>query len=251
MHVHVLFQCFFVLLKPAQRPHLVCPLSSDIEAIVSVVLKRLASLTLSVDIEALSTRTNSSEIKVMSAMNSALATTMPGSVDAELFTGVWNVIAAAQSELMLFVVAMVSYYVLHMQKVAHNQKLQAKKVKVLEEEEKDENRRDDSNIKKTSGVGTKKAAEKPFQDSMQSGDRAKRVPSSSQIDVGKHITMIRNYATEKNLQGAFSVFKSLEEGDADLNNVDMCPRHRRSRQGRYNNATWLTKGTSWLKQRRR
>jgi len=152
-------------------------------------------------------------------MNSALATTMPGSVDAELFTGVWNVIASAQSELMLFVVAMVSYYVLHMQKVAHNQKLQAKKVKVLEEEEKDENRRDDSNIKKTSGVGTKKAAEKPFQDSMQSGDRAKRVPSSSQIDVGKHITMIRNYATEKNLQGAFSVFKSLEESDADLNSV--------------------------------
>merc|ERR1719428_1348798 len=54
---------------------------------------------------------------------------------------------------------------------------------------------------------------------MQSGDRAKRVPGSAQIDIGKHITMIRNYATEKNLQGAFSVFKSLEEGDADLNSV--------------------------------
>jgi len=149
-------------------------------------------------------------------MNSALATTMSGSVDAELFTGVWNVIESAQSELLLFVAAMVGYYVLHMQKVAYNQKLQGKKVKVLEDEEKG----DDTKTKKISGVGTKKyAMEKTFQESMQSGDRAKRVPGSAQIDIGKHITIIRNHAAEKNLQGAFSVFKSLEEGDAELNSV--------------------------------
>merc|ERR1719333_1470084 len=74
--------------------------------------------------------------------------------------------------------------------------------------------------RRQAALGQKKyAMEKTFQESMQSGDRAKRVPGSTQIDIGKHITMIRNHAAEKNLQGAFSVFKSLEEGDVELNSV--------------------------------
>jgi len=153
-------------------------------------------------------------------MNTALAVTTSGSVDVELFAGVWNVIVSAQSDLLLFVVAVVGYFVLYMQRIPRNPKLQAKKLKVLEEEDKDEKYHDDTKTKKSSPRGTKKyAAEKTFQDSMQSGDRAKKLLASSQIDVGKQITMIRNCATEKNLQGAFSIFKSLEEGGVDLNSI--------------------------------
>merc|ERR1719337_35336 len=48
---------------------------------------------------------------------------------------------------------------------------------------------------------------------------AQNSPSSCPSDIGKHITMIRKYAAENNLEGAVSVFKSLEESGVDLNTV--------------------------------
>merc|ERR1740117_1445604 len=42
-------------------------------------------------------------------------------------------------------------------------------------------------------------------------------PSSSTPDIAKQITLIRKCAAEKNLQGAFSVFESLEQSGIDLN----------------------------------
>merc|ERR1740117_2096978 len=42
-------------------------------------------------------------------------------------------------------------------------------------------------------------------------------PSSSTPDIAKQINMIRSCAAEKNLQGAFSVFESLEQSGIDLN----------------------------------
>mmetsp|Transcript_60480 Transcript_60480/g.95285 ORF Transcript_60480/g.95285 Transcript_60480/m.95285 type:complete len:1115 (+) Transcript_60480:168-3512(+) len=48
---------------------------------------------------------------------------------------------------------------------------------------------------------------------------AKNLLDSSPSDVAKHITMIRNCAAENNLQGAISVFTSLESSGVDLNSV--------------------------------
>jgi pentatricopeptide repeat protein len=48
---------------------------------------------------------------------------------------------------------------------------------------------------------------------------AKNLLASSPSDVAKHITMIRNCAAENNLQGAISVFDSLERSGVDLNSV--------------------------------
>jgi pentatricopeptide repeat protein len=48
---------------------------------------------------------------------------------------------------------------------------------------------------------------------------AKNLLDSSPSDVAKHITMIRNCAAENNLQGAISVFDSLERSGVDLNSV--------------------------------
>jgi len=51
------------------------------------------------------------------------------------------------------------------------------------------------------------------------GHLAKNLLSSSPSDVAKHIAMIRNFAAEKNLQGAVSVFDSLERSGVDMNSI--------------------------------
>merc|ERR1719316_1000153 len=43
--------------------------------------------------------------------------------------------------------------------------------------------------------------------------------SAAPSDIGKHITMIRNFAAERNLQGAKSVFESLQRGGVEMNSV--------------------------------
>merc|ERR1719162_998686 len=48
---------------------------------------------------------------------------------------------------------------------------------------------------------------------------ASKLLKASPEDVAKHITMIRNCAAENNLQGAISVFDSLETSGVDLNSV--------------------------------
>merc|ERR1719271_1868566 len=51
------------------------------------------------------------------------------------------------------------------------------------------------------------------------GHLAKNLLNASPSDVAKHITMIRNFAAQKNLEGAVSVFDSLERSGVDLNSV--------------------------------
>jgi pentatricopeptide repeat protein len=48
---------------------------------------------------------------------------------------------------------------------------------------------------------------------------AKNLLSSSPSDVAKHITMIRNCASEKNLKGAMEVFETLDSSGVELNSV--------------------------------
>jgi hypothetical protein len=59
-------------------------------------------------------------------------------MDTDILSGVWNVIVPVRSELLLFVAAMVAYFALFMQRSPKNPKLQAKKMKILEEECKEE-----------------------------------------------------------------------------------------------------------------
>merc|ERR1719329_2030016 len=45
------------------------------------------------------------------------------------------------------------------------------------------------------------------------------VSSPPALDVGKHITMIRGCASEKNLEGAMNVFSTLQQSGAEVNSV--------------------------------
>merc|ERR1719326_2699779 len=53
----------------------------------------------------------------------------------EIFSGLWDLILASRTELLLFVAAMVAYFALFLQKVPTNSKLQAKKRKSIGKEE--------------------------------------------------------------------------------------------------------------------
>jgi pentatricopeptide repeat protein len=48
---------------------------------------------------------------------------------------------------------------------------------------------------------------------------AKNLLNASPSDVAKHITMIRNFAAQGNLQGAVGVFESLESSGVDMNSI--------------------------------
>jgi len=48
---------------------------------------------------------------------------------------------------------------------------------------------------------------------------AQNLLSASPSDIAKHITMIRNCASENNLKGAFSVFQALEQSGVELNSI--------------------------------
>merc|ERR1719271_255042 len=48
---------------------------------------------------------------------------------------------------------------------------------------------------------------------------ANKLLRASPSDVAKHITMIRNCASENNLKGAMGVFDSLEQSGVDLNSI--------------------------------
>eukprot|EP00427_Karlodinium_veneficum_P056242 CAMPEP_0169413388 /NCGR_PEP_ID=MMETSP1017-20121227/61326_1 /TAXON_ID=342587 /ORGANISM="Karlodinium micrum, Strain CCMP2283" /LENGTH=228 /DNA_ID=CAMNT_0009520793 /DNA_START=62 /DNA_END=746 /DNA_ORIENTATION=- len=48
---------------------------------------------------------------------------------------------------------------------------------------------------------------------------ARKLLAASPSDIAKHITMIQGCAAEKNLQGAFDIFASLERSGVDMNSV--------------------------------
>jgi len=123
------------------------------------------------------------------------ANTMPvasAAAEFELFASIWNLVLAARLELLMLVVGMIGYYVMFSQKILTNPKLQPSKKKTTKVEEADE-------------------------DEPTPADRKGKSPDTK--DIGKHITMIRSCAAEQNLQGAKSVFESLERSGVAMNSV--------------------------------
>jgi len=120
-----------------------------------------------------------------------------GSVGEDLIASVWNIIVATRAELLMFCLAIAAYAVLFMQRTAKNPKFTAKKLKTVEQDD-----------KAVANVSPKNAALKA---------NAPRNANPSSPDIAKQITMIRTHAAEKNLQGAFSVFESMEQSGIALN----------------------------------
>jgi pentatricopeptide repeat protein len=120
-----------------------------------------------------------------------------GSVEEDLIASVWNIIVATRAELLMFCLAMAAYAVLFMQRTAKNPKFTANKLKAAEQDD-----------KAVANVSPKNATLKA---------NAPRNVNPSCPDIAKQITMIRTHAAEKNLQGAFSVFESMEQSGIALN----------------------------------
>jgi len=122
-----------------------------------------------------------------------------GSIEEDFITSVWTVIVETRAEILMFVVALLSYTVLFMQRTANKNNLQAKKIKSFEQ--------DNTN-----------AAFKAKAPSKSNGARnSPNSPSSACPDIAKQIIMIRSYGADGNLQGAFGVFESMEQSGIDLN----------------------------------
>merc|ERR1719253_2069347 len=113
----------------------------------------------------------------------------------DIMSGAWSVVVSAQMELLLFAAAMCAYFLLFMQKLPRKQIKLAKKMKAMSEESFPE-----GNLKVTHAK-QRGAEPKPHA----SAQKEETVIS----DVGKHITLIRNCAMEKNLEGAFAAFETV------------------------------------------
>merc|ERR1719253_139383 len=113
----------------------------------------------------------------------------------DIMSGAWSVVVSAQMELLLFAAAMCAYFHLFMQKLPRKQSKLAKKMKAMSEESFPE-----GNFKVTHAK-QRGAEPKPHA----SAQKEETVIS----DVGKHITLIRNCAMEKNLEGAFAAFETV------------------------------------------
>merc|ERR1719253_360376 len=123
----------------------------------------------------------------------------------DIMSGAWSVVVSAQMELLLFAAAMCAYFHLFMQKLPRKQSKLAKKMKAMSEESFPE-----GNLKVTHAK-QRGAEPKPHA----SAQKEETVIS----DVGKHITLIRNCAMEKNLEGAFAAFETLKQSGVELNSV--------------------------------
>jgi len=156
-------------------------------------------------------------------MNATTAAAMSTFVESGLATEVWNVIQSAQSELMLFFCAMLGYFVLFMQRAPRSRKGSAKNFKLEAEDEDDQ-----TAAPKVRGKNpqAEKAHRINKETQRKASPRVQSAPAPNQdlgpapaLDIGKHITMIRGCASEKNLEGAINVFTALEQGGAELNSV--------------------------------
>jgi len=111
---------------------------------------------------------------------------------------IWDIIVATRAEILMFVVAMLSYAVLFKfkQRTVKKPKFMMKGF----EDEKEE------------------SSPKPAKQSKLSAGRNTQSPQNSpSSDIAKQINMIRTHGSEKNLQAAFSVFESMEQSGIDLN----------------------------------
>jgi len=106
----------------------------------------------------------------MSVSNTTAATS--GFVEAELLAGLWTIIVSARSELLLFAAAMVGYFALFMQRTPQGPKLRAKKLKVMEDDYKEEDYPSDAYTKNSAPVEPKDYArmEETLRDAFEGGD---------------------------------------------------------------------------------
>jgi len=134
-------------------------------------------------------------------MSTVVATnSASGFVEEELFSSVWAIIVSARAELLMFAVALIGYSVLF-----RLPKMQTKKKIKVVEYDSGEMRPIKSN------------ARTPNTSSMHAAKPSGRNNANPMPDIAKQIIMIRNHASEKNLQGAFAVFEALEQSGIDLN----------------------------------
>merc|ERR1740133_592073 len=92
-----------------------------------------------------------------------------------------------------------------MQKTARNAKHQTKKVKMFEEEHKEQ---ENAKVQKV-----------VHEDCAKVEQRTNSNASRSNADVTKHINMIRNCAAQKDLKGAVNAFENLQGSGVDLNPI--------------------------------
>jgi len=104
-------------------------------------------------------------------MSKISAPTIASTFEADLFTSVVDGIYSARAELLLFAIAMVTYFVLFMQRTPTKAKPQAKKMKEFEEDYKPEDYPEDSFAKSTVLEPKEYAKiEKSLQDAFENGD---------------------------------------------------------------------------------
>jgi len=148
------------------------------------------------------------------AATAATAATAYSFVDEELITSIWTVVVSSRAELAMFALAMVVYFILLMQRTPNNHKLQMKK-KAFEPHDKEDFSPTNQAVKSNARMTKMSSMNAPVKSS--SGRTTASSLSCSTPDTAKQITMIRNYAAERDLQGAFSVFESMEQSGIDLN----------------------------------
>jgi len=136
----------------------------------------------------------------MSHISTSEAVAASGAMDSDVLTSIFHILVSAQSELLMFAAAMVAYFALFMQKTTRNAKPHAKKMKMHEED-----------FKEHETAKVQKALHE------ESAKVEKRMNSTT--DVTKHITMIRNCAAQKDLEGAVNAFDSLQKTGVDLNPI--------------------------------
>jgi len=165
-------------------------------------------------------------IASMAHMAAATPSTASGIVEAGLMWDVWNLVKSAQTELMLFVCAMVVYFVLFMQRAPRNHKLSQKKFKMMDKDSDDQRgelKPKAKALQPNRSADLKKEAAKESKTSPRSisapQTREEVVASPPALDIGKHITMIRGCAFENNLTGAMNVFVTLQQSGAELNSI--------------------------------
>lgn len=126
----------------------------------------------------------------------SIATTSTG-IEMEVMQEVWNVIMASRAEIGMFAVAMVGYFVLFMQRVPPSTK-QSLKMKGF--------------VKSVAEPRSPKTQNSPKQ-------KSNMTPKEHTIDIGKHLTMIRNFAVEKDLKAAVGVFEKLKQSGVEMNPI--------------------------------
>jgi len=120
------------------------------------------------DIEVQRPSSTLSDIEAMSLINASTTITTATSIEGEIF----SFLVAARTELLLFVVAIVAYFLLFMQRTPKNSKIQAKQMKVVEYHDHKEDEYPTDVNSQDNAVGPEESAkvEKVLRSAFDSGD---------------------------------------------------------------------------------